>query len=335
MDAQEVQLDSYPNGAVEARHFRIETRQVPEPHEGQVLVRLRRLGLNAGLANRIGGPDTPYGPSIKAGDVPASDGVVEVLESRSAAFKPGDLAVRKSPWRSIDIAAEDELRSIPALGSGIPLEAHLTILGHTGFTAYTGMMRFGEVQAGDSVFVSGAAGGVGSCAMQFAKAVGATVIGSAGSPEKVKLLGTLGADAAFNHRDGAVLDLLSAAAPTGIDLFYDNVGGEALEAALEHLRFGGRAVICGGASQYARGSEVKGPSNYLRMVYQQLTMRGFDVTSNEDLRPEFEAEVATWLRAGKVRSVHTLVIGFAKIPEAFASLLTGGNSGRMIVDCDS
>ncbi|MEO8219808.1 MAG: NADP-dependent oxidoreductase [Specibacter sp.] len=335
MDAHEVQLANYPDGAVEAGNFSIDTVHVPEPRDGQVVVRLRRLGLNAGLANRIGGPDTAYGPGITPGDVPASDGIVEVVESRSGAFRPGDMAVRKSPWRSIDVATEDELHRIPAPEAGVSLEAHLTVLGHTGFTAYTGMMRFGGLRAGDSVLVSGAAGGVGSCAVQFAKAVGATVIGSAGSAEKVKLLRSLGADAAFNHRDGAALDLLREAAPDGIDLFYDNVGGDQLEAALEALRFGGRVVICGAASQYGKGNEAKGPSNYLRMIYRQLTLRGFDVTSNEDLRREFEATVAGWLRAGKVRSVHTLLGGFDQIPAAFASLLAGGNSGRMIVDCDS
>ncbi|MET3811593.1 NADP-dependent oxidoreductase [Arthrobacter sp. UYEF3] len=335
MDAHEVQLASYPDGVMEARNFRINTVPVPELSDGQVMVRLRRLGLNAGLANRIGGPDTAYGPGINPGDVPASDAVVEIVESRCGAFKPGDMAVRKSPWRSIDVAAEDDLRRIPALEACVPLEAYLTVLGHTGFTAYAGMTRFGGVRAEDTVYVSGAAGGVGSCAVQFAKAVGATVIGSAGSLEKVKLLRALGADAAFNHRDGAALDLLREAAPDGIDLFYDNVGGEQLEAALEALRFGGRVVVCGAASQYGKGSERRGPSNYLRMTYQQLTLRGFDVTSNEDLRQEFETDVASWLRAGKIRSVDTLVRGFGQIPAAFASLLAGGNSGRMIVDCDS
>lgn len=335
MDAFEVQLASYPDGAVEARNFRINTVHVPEPRDGQVVVRLRRLGLNAGLANRIGGPDTAYGPGINPGDVPASDGIVEVVESRSGAFNAGDLALRKSAWRSIDVATEDELHRIPAQEAGVSLEAYLTVLGHTGFTAYTGMMRFGSVRSLDTVFISGAAGGVGSCAVQFAKAVGATVIGSAGSAEKVKLLGSLGADAAFNHRDGVALELLRAAAPAGIDLFYDNVGGEQLEAALDHLRFGGRVVVCGAASQYGKGTQAKGPSNYLQMIYRQLTLRGFDVTSNEDLRREFETTVAGWLRAGTVRSVHTLAGGFDKIPEAFASLLAGDSSGRMIVDCDS
>ncbi|GAA4380799.1 zinc-binding dehydrogenase [Paeniglutamicibacter cryotolerans] len=334
MDSHEVQLARYPDGAIGARDFTIAPAQVPALGPGQVLVRLRRLGLNAGLANRIGGPDTAYGPGIRIGDVPASDGVVEVLESHSSEFQVGDLAVRKSPWRITDVSAAGELRRIPQQEADVPLEAHLTVLGHVGFTAYTGMMRFGGVRAEDTVYVSGAAGGVGSCAVQFAKAIGATVIGSAGSPEKVQLLRELGADTAFNHHDGTALELLRHAAPDGLDLFYDNVGGEQLEAALEMLRFSGRVVICGAASQYGKGTQRRGPANYAQMIYRQLTMRGFDVTSNEDLRPDFEADATRWLRAGKIRSVHTVIDGFDRTPEAFASLLSGGNSGRMIVSCD-
>lgn len=335
MDSREVQLASIPEGAIVARNFKVVPANVPPLGPGQVVVRLRRLGLNAGLANRIGGPDTAYGPGIRPGGVPASDAVVEVLDSRSDAFATGELAIRKSPWRSIDVADAGELRRLPVELADLPLEAHLSVLGHVGFTAYTGMMRFGEIRAKDTVYVSAAAGGVGSCAVQFAKAVGATVIGSAGSAQKLRLLAGLGTDAVFNHHDGAALDLLRAAAPDGIDLFYDNVGGEQLEAALEVLRFGGRVVICGAASQYGKGSGRRGPANYTRLIYQQLTMRGFDVTSNEDLRQDFESDAARWLRAGKVRSVHTVLDGFDGTPEAFASLLSGGNTGRTIVNCDA
>ncbi|MFQ4148557.1 NADP-dependent oxidoreductase [Arthrobacter sp. LAPM80] len=335
MDALEVQLASYPHGVMESGNFRIKSVPLPDLGDGQVMVRLRRLGLNAGLANRIGGPDTAYGPGIHPGDVPASDGVVEVVESRNEGFKPGDMAVRKSPWRSMDVADEGELRRIPAPESDVPLENYLTVLGHTGFTAYTGLMRFGGVRSQDTVYVSAAAGGVGSCAVQFAKAVGAAVIGSAGSSEKVTLLKSLGADAAFNHHDGAALDLLLEAAPEGIDLFYDNVGGEQLEAALELLRFGGRVVVCGAVSQYGQGNKQRGPANYTRMIYRQLIMRGFDVTANEDLREQFQNDVASWLRVGKIHSVHTLISGFEQIPQAFAMLLAGGNSGRTILDCDN
>ncbi|WP_172805631.1 MDR family NADP-dependent oxidoreductase [Brachybacterium avium] len=209
----------------------------------------------------------------------------------------------------------------------VDLEAYLTVLGHVGFTAYTGLVHIGEVRPDDIVYVSGAAGGVGSCVVQFGKARGATVIGVAGSSDKVALLtDVLGADRAVNRHDGPAVDLLRDAAPEGIDLYYDNVGGEQLEAALEVLRFGGRAVICGAV---AAGSG--GPANYRRMIYQELTMRGLTVTAHEDLRAQFESEVGRWVREGAVRSLHTVFDGIDRVPEAFASLLAGGSSGRVIV----
>ncbi len=333
MAIQEVRLTRYPEGVVRSGDFLVVPAAVqPGPAPGQVLVGLRRLGLNAGLANRIGGADTAYGPGIHIGDVPTSDAVVEVLASRSDAYRPGDLAVRKSPWRTVDVADAEELRPIPEPQAGLPLETYLTVLGHVGFTAYTGLVHIGGVRATDTVYVSGAAGGVGSCVVQFAKAYGARVIGSAGSAEKVELLtAEMGADAAINHRDGEALDLLRQAAPEGIDLFFDNVGGDQLEAALEVLRFRGRVVVCGAASQYGKQGARHGPSNYLRMIYQELTMRGFAVTAHEDLRGTFEAEVGKLVRDGIVRSIHTAMKGFERIPEAFAAMLAGGSHGRMIV----
>ena len=211
--------------------------------------------------------------------------------------------------------------------------ANLTILGHVGFTAYIGMIHIGDVRSDDVVFVSGAAGGVGSCAVQFAKALGATVIGVAGSAEKVALLtDVLGADRAVNRHDGPAVDLLRTAAPDGIDLYYDNVGGEQLEAALEVLNFGGRAIICGAVSN---GAGTGAPANYRNLIHQELTMRGFTVTAHEDLRERFESEVGGWLRDDKVRSVHTVFDGIERVPEAFASLLTGGSFGRVIVSVPS
>ena len=333
MTVHEVRLARIPEHAVRAADFEVvEAGAAPELLDGHVSVGLRRLGLNAGLANRIGGSDTAYGPGIGVGDVPASDAVVEVLASASDEYRVGDLAVRTSPWRDVDVAVPEELRRIPAPYEQIPLEAYLTVLGHVGFTAYTGLVHVGEVRRDDVVFVSGAAGGVGSCAVQFAKARGARVIGSAGSAEKVKLLTeALGADAAFNYHDGDADELLRAAAPEGIDLYFDTVGGDQLDAALGALRYRGRVVICGASSQYGSHAERRGPANYTRMIYQELTMRGFTVTAHEDLRPVFAAEVGALVHAGTVSSLHTVLEGFGRIPEAFAALLAGGHSGRVIV----
>lgn len=328
MRCLEVQLSEIPDGAVTAQNFVVVEAKTDEPESGQVLVGLRRLGLNAGLAHRLGGQGTAYGPGIGIGDVPGSDAVVEVIESEDEGFKPGDLAVGKMAWRTAAVVDAAELRKIDAPASEEELNAHLTILGHVGFTAYTGLIHVGAVQSDDVVYVSGAAGGVGSCVVQFAKARGATVIGVAGSAEKVALLtDTLGADRAINRHDGSALDLLREAAPNGIDLYYDNVGGDQLEAALDVLNHGGRAVICGAVS----GGSDAGPANYRNLIYQELTMRGFTVTAHEDLRDQFETEVTGWLEAGKVQSLHTVFDGIERVPGAFESLLSGGSSGRVLV----
>ena len=333
MRCDEVQLTEVPDGAITAECFGVVEAQTGDPSAGQVLVGLRRLGLNAGLAHRLDGEGTAYGPGIGVGDVPSSDAVVEVLDSDDERLAPGDLAVTKLPWRTAAVLDADELRRIDPQPDH-ELEAYLTVLGHVGLTAYTGMIHIGEVQPEDVVYVSGAAGGVGSCAVQFAKARGATVIGVAGSTEKVALLTeVLGADQALNRHDGEAVDLLRRAAPDGIDLYYDNVGGEQLEAALDVLRFRGRVVVCGAVSGGSGGSG--GPANYRNLIYQELIMRGFTVTAHEDLRERFESEVGAWLREGKVRSVHTVFDGIEQVPGAFESLLTGGSSGRVIVSVAS
>ncbi|GAB3118460.1 NADP-dependent oxidoreductase [Glaciibacter psychrotolerans] len=322
-------MTSLPHGSITAENFGVFDADMGRAESGQVRVRVRRLGVNAGLAGRIGGSATAYGPGIGVGDVPASDAIVEVIDSTDPAFRPGDLAVGKSPWRIESVLDSADLRAIPRPKSDDELTSYLTILGHVGFTAYTGLTQFGEVRSSDVVAISGAAGGVGSCAVQFAKARGATVIGIAGSAQKVALLtDVLGADRAINRHDGAVVDQLRHAAPGGIDLFYDNVGGEQLEAALEVLNPHGRVVICGAIGQPA------GPANYRNLIYQELTMRGFTVTAHEEGRPAFEAEVGAWLREGVVQSVHTLYAGLDRIPDAFASMLSGGTTGRAIVTLD-
>lgn len=307
-----------------ADDFEVVDAEAGAPGPGQVLIAVRRLGLNAGLASRLGGRGTAYGPGVGVGDVPGSDAVVDVVESRDDRFRAGDRAVAKTPWRTFAVIDADELRPID--DSDDEMQNQLTILGHVGFTAWTGVVHVGEVGPDDVVYVSAAAGGVGSCVVQFAKARGATVIGVCGSPEKVALLTEqLGADRAIDRHDGAAVDLLRASAPDGIDLYYDNVGGEQLEAALEVLNTGGRAVICGAVS----GGSL--PGNFTEVIHKELTLRGFTVTAHLALRERFEADVRRWMREGKVHSVDTVFEGIERVPEAFASLLAGISSGRVVV----
>lgn len=323
-------MTSVPDGSVSAADFGIFEADTGEPSDGEVLVALRHLGLNAGLAHRLGGQGTAYGPGIGVGDVPSSDAVVEVLTSKATEFQPGDLAIAQLPWRTAALVEAGDLRAIDRATSDDELLARRTVLGHVGFTAWTGLVHIGEVSRDDTVYISGAAGGVGSCAVQFAKAVGATVIGLAGSAQKVAMLTEgLGADRAINRHDGPAVELLREVAPGGIDLYFDNIGGEQLEAALETLNVHGRVVMCGAVA----GSHA--PENLRKMIYQELTIRGFTVTAHEDLRDRFESQVGGWLREGKVRSFHTVFEGLDRVPEAFESLLAGGSAGRVIVSVAS
>jgi hypothetical protein len=201
-----------------------------------------------------------------------------------------------------------------------------------GLTAYAGLFRVGAFREGDDVFVSGAAGAVGSLVGQFARLRGAgSVVGSAGSPEKVAWLRELGFTAAFDYHDGAVADLLAAAAPEGIDLFFDNVGGEHLEAAIGALRVHGRAALCGSISTYNAVEPPPGPRNLGLMVGKRLTLRGFLVSDHTDLRPEFTETVTGWLRSGDLVVRETVFEGIEEAVPAFLALLRGGNTGKLVV----
>lgn len=330
---QEIRLAKFVEDKFHPENFRVASTHIDTtPEDGQVTVKALRLGLNAGLANRISGGSGPSTRAqMKVGEVPQSDAVMEVVESNADGFSPGDLVVQQwARWRTLDVVHATELRKVRDEVRDLPLEYHLTVLGHVGFTGWTGLVHVGRVSSEDVVFVSAASGGVGSCVVQFAAAKGARVIGSAGSAEKTSLVEDLGAESCINYHEGDPSRLLAGAAPEGITLYYDNVGGPLLEAALDRLRMRGRVVICGAVSQYGQDSP-QGPANYMRLVSHELTMQGFTVTEHEDLRPAFEREVGPWVRDEKVTSLHTVYDGFGTIPEAFAAQLGGGTHGRVIV----
>jgi NADPH-dependent curcumin reductase CurA len=212
-----------------------------------------------------------------------------------------------------------------------PLSLHLGVLGMTGLTAWVGLNLVG-VKAGDRVFVSGAAGAVGSVAGQLAKLRGCFVVGSAGSDEKVHALkDDFGFDAAINYKAGDLRKQLAAAAPDGIDVYFDNVGGEHLEAALACMRDHGRIAACGAISRYNDEAPLPGPRNMFLFVTRRLTMRGFIVTDHARDMKAFAAEVAPLVRAGKLRARETVVYGLDQAPQAFLDMLRGGNVGKMIV----
>jgi NADPH-dependent curcumin reductase CurA len=215
----------------------------------------------------------------------------------------------------------------------VPLSAYLGVLGMTGLTAYAGLLRTASFKEGDIVFVSGAAGAVGSQVGQIAKLKGASrVIGSAGSDEKVKLLlDEYGFDAAFNYKNGPVSEQLRQAAPDGIDVYFDNVGGDHLEAAVGSLREGGRIAVCGMISVYNDTEPAPGPRNLARLIQTRGRIEGFLVGDHYDLQPQFVREVGPWVASGRLKYRETIVEGIENNLEAFLGVLRGDNTGKMIV----
>jgi len=250
------------------------------------------------------------------------------VASRNARFAEGDVVTHQGGWREYATVGRGA-RKVDA--TGISPSAFLGVLGMPGLTAYVGLLDIAALQDGDIVFVSGAAGAVGSLAGQLAKLRGHTVIGSAGSPEKLEWLRELGFDAVFDYHDG-VREGLKAAAPDGIDLYFDNVGGEHLEAAISRLHNHGRVALCGAISGYNATEPQPGPRNMFQAIGKRLTLRGFIVVDHADRTPAFLEEVGAHVRDGRVQYRETVVEGGVEAaPQAFIDLLRGANTGKMVV----
>jgi NADPH-dependent curcumin reductase CurA len=233
-------------------------------------------------------------------------------------------------WREYALAPAKAVRKVDTRVA--PPQAYLSVLGMTGLTAYAGLIEVAGLREGDVVFVSGAAGAVGSMAGQIAKLRGHRVIGSAGSPEKVEYVtAELGFDAAFDYHDGPVADLLAEAAPEGIDVYFDNVGGEHLEAAIGSLNREGRVAVCGAISNYNATEPQPGPHNMHLIIGKRLNVRGFIVGDHSHLMPDFVREVGTWMSEGRIAYRETVVEGLENAPRAFIGLLRGENTGKMLV----
>ncbi len=326
---REIHLASRPQGWPTLDNFRLVEVEVPDLAEGQVLVHNVAISVDPYMRGRMNDVKSYSAPF--ALDQPLEGGAVgRVVASRSSDRAVGDMVLHGLGWRDDAVVAASATRVIDT--SLAPADAFLGALGMTGLTAYAGMSAVDGVQPGDTVFVSGAAGAVGSLAGQIAKQLGAArVIGSAGSPTKVAYVLGLGFDAAFDYHDGSVAEHLEAAAPDGIDVYFDNVGGDHLEAAIGSLRRGGRVALCGAISQYNATEPPAGPRNLAQAIGKELTLRGFLVGSYQHLAPEFAQKMAGWLAAGDVRFDQTTVNGLENAPRAFLGLLRGENTGKMIV----
>lgn len=327
---REIQLASRPQGRPVQENFRLAETDLPELQDGQILVRNEFMSVDPYMRGRMNDAKS-YSAPFRLDEALDGGAVGEVIASRSEAHKVGDVVLHQLGWREFSVV--DAARVTPVPAGLAPSSAFLGALGMTGLTAYAGLLKVAEFKAGDVVFVSGAAGAVGSIVGQIAKAMGASkVIGSAGSPEKVARLLELGFDAAFDYHDGPVVkQLREAARERGIDVYFDNVGGEHLEAALAVLTVGGRVAMCGAISQYNSTEPATAPRNLAVAIGKQLTLRGFLVGGQRQHAAEFAGKMAGWLADGTVRYDETIVDGLENAPRAFIDLLDGANTGKMLV----
>lgn len=326
---QQIVLASRPQGWPTADTFRLETAELPALQPGQVLVRNTVMSVDPYMRGRMN--DTrSYSQPFQV-DAPLDGGAVgEVVESRCEKLPVGTHVLHGLGWRTMAVLDETATRPVDVMIA--PASLYLSVLGMTGLTAYAGLMSVANFKPGDAVFVSGAAGAVGSMVGQIAKQSGAPrVIGSAGSPEKVQRLLDLGFDAAFDYHDGDVRDLLAAAAPEGIDVYFDNVGGDHLTAAINSLNLGGRIAMCGAISQYNSTDKPAGPDNMVMFIAKRLALRGFLVGDHADLAPEFAQKMGGWLAEGKISYDETFRDGLENAPQAFIDMMKGANTGKMIV----
>lgn len=326
--SREIRLASRPRGMPAAEHFALATVELDAPAAGQVLVRNQFMSVDPYMRGRMNDVKS-YVPPFQVGQVLEGSAVGEVVVSRADGFAAGDIVTSMLGWREAFVADATVVQKVDAAVQ--PRSAWLGVLGITGLTAWVGL-NLADVKADDRVFISAAAGAVGSVAGQLAKLRGCYVVGSAGSAEKVQLLtGELGFDAAFNYRDGDLSGQLAAASPPGIDVYFDNVGGEQLEVALMAMRLYGRIVACGAISSYNEQTPPPGPRNLALMIGKRLTMKGFIVSDHLDQLPQFAKEVGGYLAAGRLQARETIVEGIANAPGAFLRLFRGGNTGKMVV----
>ncbi len=328
--SREVRLLSRPVGLPDAANFEIAEVALAAPGTGEVLVKNRFMSVDPYMRGRM--YDRPsYVPPFQIGEVLQGHAVGEVVASNDPGFAPGDLVSSMWGWREAFVMPAAAVEKLPAL-DGVPAEAFLGVLGMPGLTGYAGLLEIGQPKPGDTVFVSGAAGAVGSVVCQVAKAKGCTVVGSAGSDEKCEWLRSVGVDHAINYKTTAnLLQAVRDAAPKGIDIYFDNVGGEHLEVAIEVARPFARLVECGMIANYNATEPTPGPRNIIMVVGKSLKIQGFIVNQFAHLRPQFLADMAGWIADGKMRWEDTVFEGIERAPDAFLGLFSGANTGKMLV----
>ncbi|WP_405914056.1 NADP-dependent oxidoreductase [Streptomyces sp. NBC_00963] len=329
MKGREIHLTSRPLGWPSTDDFCMAEVAVADPQAGELLVRNQVMSVDPymrGRMNEIPSYVAPFGIGR-----PLEGGAVgTVIESGSALFAPGDVVLHNAGWREYATVAEDATTKVDI--DLAPPSAYLGVLGMPGLTAYAGILEVAALCPGEVVFVSAAAGAVGSAAGQIARLKGAArVVGSAGSPDKVAYLRDIGFDASFDYHDGALRRSLRTAAPDGVDIYFDNVGGRHLEVAIGAMRPHGRVAMCGAISMYNADEPPAAPRNLALAMGKRLTLRGFLAGDFAHLRERFVAEAAGWLHRGELQYRETFAEGLPAAPRAFLDMMRGRNLGKMLV----
>jgi len=320
-------LVSRPAGVPRASDFELRDSGLPELQEGMVRIRNRWLSVDPYMRSRMNDVKS-YVPSFQLGEPMEGGAVGTVIESRSPLFAEGDTVLHMAGWREEAVLTADKANKLPNLG--VPDEQWLGNLGLTGGTAYFGLLRVAEAKEGDTVFVSAAAGAVGSAVVQIAKARGMTVIGSAGGEEKCAWVRELGADQVIDYKSGPLVKALQAAAPKGIDVYFDNVGGDHLDAAFASARGNARFAICGMIDNY-NGGEPPAFRYIMRIIAARIMLKGFIYTDFMGEIGDFYRDMGGWVASGKVKSRETVRDGLEAMPQAFLDLFRGANIGKMLV----
>lgn len=327
----QIHLASRPTGWPTAENFRSVEVELPDLEPGQVRVENTYLSVDPYMRGRMNDVES-YVPAFAVGEVMTGGAVGEVVASTADALPVGTTVLHQQGWRDVAQGEASEFRAVTPV-PGVPDSAFLGVLGMTGITAWVGLTEIAGFRPGDAVFVSGAAGAVGSVVGQIARQLGASrVVGSAGSAEKVRLITErYGFDAAFDYHEAPVRQQLPVHAPDGIDVYFDNVGGDHLEAALDVMRRDGRVALCGAVAQYNTTDTTPGPDNMANLITRSLSLRGFTVGGYLDHARQYQERMGPWLRDGDVVFDETVVDGIDHAVDGFLAMMRGENIGKMVI----
>ena len=327
--SREIHLAQRPEGEPELDHFDIVSVEIADPGPGEFLVQNRFMSVDPYMRGRMRDVKS-YVPGFQIGEVMDGGSVGEVVASNHDDFPVGTHVLGMQGWREAYLSDGTGQQKVD--GSLAPLSYFLGTLGMPGLTAYVGLLDIGEPKEGETVMVSAAAGAVGSLVGQIAKIKGCRVVGSAGADDKVAMLtDELGFDAAFNYKTGSISEALSKHCPDGIDVYFENVGGPMLEAVLTRMNPFGRIPVCGMIAQYNDTEPKPGPKSLIALIPSRIKMQGFIVSDHADRAPAFQADMAGWIREGKIQVKETVAEGIENAPQAFLDLFTGENTGKMVV----